>query len=127
MEQLIHQNKIAGLYTHRNPVPVGKDELAKNVTTESSNTFILSLAIFWAQTSTPAWILAHAQAPALASGLPDIYTNINLQKTTRLALKSFVESQKYSKANSTPWDKAFKAWNPNLYYNSFYIKDYYFC
>lgn len=87
------------LRIYRNSTPVKEDKFAKSIPTKDSNTFTSSLAIFWAQTlaftqaSTPAW------AFVFTPGLPSMYTDINLQKTTRLALKLFIKDQEYDKTN----------------------------
>ena len=79
--------------------------------------------------STPAVsrTLIPAPAPASVRGPPRKYTDKNLQKTIKLALESFVKSQKYGQANSAPWDKVLKARNPDFYYRSLHIECYYFC
>lgn len=54
-----------------------------------------------------------------------MYTNVNLQRATQLALESFVKKQEDGQANSAPKNRAFKAHNPNFYYETSYIKYYY--
>lgn len=71
---------MVGLQTYRNPTSTSKDELAKKTLTEGSNTFTPILAA--SKVPTP--------APASTLGLPVIYINVDLQKTTRLALKSLI-------------------------------------
>ena len=77
----------------------------------------------------PAQALAPTLAPTPASvpGPPGRYTDENLQRATKLALKSFVKGQKHGPANFAPRDRAFKAQNPNLYYTSSHMECYYFC
>ena len=88
-----HSNKIAGLYTRSN---------AGGVFTDNSGNLKPTIAVSYAFTPTLAQIFALAQAlaPTLASasalGLLGRYTDKNLQKTTKLALKSFVKGQKHS-------------------------------
>lgn len=70
-----------------NPPPISKNELAEDAPgapTEGSSTPTPSPAISPALTPVP------AQAPTPAPGLPGMYTNIDLQKATRLALELFV-------------------------------------
>lgn len=83
--------------TCHNPAPTGKNKLAKNTVrapTKNNSTFTSILAVFRALTP------VLAQDPVLAkvfiSGSLDIYTDENLQKTTRLALELFMKGQKYS-------------------------------
>lgn len=108
---------MAGLRTCRNSAPVGKNELIGRVFTEGSNIFTPTPAIFCA--------LTPAFAPTL--GPPGMYTDMNLQKAIRLALKLFVKGQKHGQANFAPQDRFFKARNPDLYYRSLYMECYYFC
>lgn len=111
-----------GLCTCHNSAPIGEDGLAGGIPIKSSNTLTFFLIISWLQTPTP--IQASTPAPTLDS--LSIYTNITLQRATRLALKLFVKDQKHNKVNSIPWDKVFKARNPNLYYGSSNMECYYF-
>ena len=104
---------MANLRTCRNSAPVGKNKLAGSVSTEGSNTSTPSPAISRAQIPTP------AQARASTHGLPGMYTDVDLQKTTSFALELFIKSQE--------WDKALKTRNPYLYYGSFHMKCHYFC
>lgn len=53
-----------------------------------------------------------------------MYINENPPKIISLALELFVKDLKYSKANFVSRNKAFKAQNPNLYYESLYIEYY---
>lgn len=80
-----------------------------------------------ASTFTMAYISTLFLTQALILGPSDIYTNVNLQKAIKLALKLFVKGQKYNQANPTSWNKTFKIWNPNFYYESLQIESYYFC
>ena len=70
-----------------NPPPDGENELAGSLPgalTESSNTPTSSPPVFRAQTPT--------DAPALTPAPPrGTYTNVDLQKATKLALKLFVQ------------------------------------
>lgn len=116
-----------GLYIYCNPTPVGEDELAKDVFIKDNNTLILSPTIFWAQTSALIQVPAPSQNSALILGPLGMFTNVDLQRATKLALKLFVNGQEYGKANSASWDRAFKARNSDLYYDSSNIECYYFC
>lgn len=84
---------MAGLCTCYNSALVREDEFAGDVSNKGSNTY----TFFLAQTSAPPQVsalaqdLASTQAIAPASSLPDMYTNINLQRTTKLALILFVK------------------------------------
>ena len=66
-------------YTRRN---------AGRVSTNSSNTSVLTTAISWTQTPAP------TQASALGS--LKRYTDEDLQRATKLALKLFVKGQQHS-------------------------------
>ena len=112
---------MAGLRTRCNSPPAGKDELAGGVPFEGSGTPTPTPAASRAPTPAP------AQYSAPAPGPPGVYTNVDLQKATRLALKSFVKGQKHGPANSAPRERALKACNPDLYYGSSHIECYYFC
>lgn len=118
---------MAGPRTCRNFAFIGEDKLAKSVLTKDSNTLIPYAPIFSAQTTTPAQIPAPAWALTPAPGLPSIYIDINFKTATRLALKSFVKSEKHGKRNFAPWDRVFKARNYELYYDSSHMECYYFC
>lgn len=98
---------MASLYICRNILLSGKNKFAKNfskdpIKNNSISTFFL--AVSQAQTL----VLAQNLASALDSSLLGIYTSVDLQKTTKLALKLFVKGQKYSQANSIPLDRVFK-------------------
>lgn len=56
-----------------------------------------------------------------------MYTDLDLQKTTKLALELFVKGQEHDQTNFAPWEKVFKAYNRNLYYESLYMEYHYFC
>lgn len=56
-----------------------------------------------------------------------MYTNMNLNKATKLPPKLFAKSEKPDQANFTPSDIGFKAQNPNLCYKNMYIEYYYLC
>lgn len=83
------------------PAFIRKDKLVGGISLKDSNTFIPSPTIFWVQTATP------AQAFTFVSNLPDMYTNVNLQKAIKLTLKLFIKGQKHEKANSTPKNRVF--------------------
>lgn len=83
--------QIAGPQTRHNLALVGEDELADGASIKCSNI----LMPFSAQTPTPRQGLAFA--PAL--GLPDMYTNVDLQRITSLALELFVKAKEYSQTN----------------------------
>lgn len=111
---------MAGLRTSRNFAPVDKDKLTKGAHITDSS--IVSLIFTFFHALTPAL----AQISASNPGLSDIYTDVNLQKAIKLALKLFVKSKKYGEARFALCDCPFKAKNPNLYYESLHIKYYYF-
>ena len=109
---------MAGPRTRRsprnNPPLTGEDELAGDAPeapTKGSST----------PTSAP------AQVPTSAPGPTGMYTDVDLQRATRLALESFVKGQEHGWANSAPRNRAFKARNPDLYYGSSHMECYYFC
>lgn len=70
--------------------PAGKDKLAGRAPIESSGTHIPTRAVFHTATPAPTQILAPALAFAPAQGLLGNYTNINLQRATKLALELFI-------------------------------------
>lgn len=117
---------MAGLCTRRsprsNPLPTGKDKLAGGAPGAPNK---------GSGTSTPTFATSRvptpAPAPASASGPPGLYTDVNLQKATKLVLKSFVKGQQYGQVNSAPRERALKVRNPDLYYRSSHIECYYFC
>ena len=89
----------------RNPPPAGKDELADGAPIKGSGTP--------APTPTPSISCAPTPAPALA--LPGgTYTNVHLQRGTKLALDSFVQGQAHA-STTEPWEKSLKARFPDLY------------
>ena len=83
---------MAGPRTRRspcqNPPPPSKDELAEAPTESTSIPFPV---VSWAQTPAPAPNLA--PAPASALSLPGTYTDVNLQRATKLTLELFVKGQ----------------------------------
>lgn len=81
---------MASLWSCHNPSLTYKDKLARRTPTNDSPTF--TLAAFWAQIFASIEALTLAQIPVFASalGLPFIYTDVNLQKATKLASKLFV-------------------------------------
>lgn len=66
--------------TWRYSALAGKDKPIEEAFIESSNIFMLF----------PAQTLALGQVFTLDPGLSDIYTNVDLQKATKLALESFI-------------------------------------
>lgn len=78
----------------------GKDESIKNVlkTSTSSNS---SLTLRFATFHMLIFILTSTSTFALTLGLSNIYTNIELQKVTRLTLKFFIKNQKYGKLEAS--------------------------
>lgn len=87
-------NQMAGPCTHCNSSSESKDRLAESILrafTENNSTCILSLVVSRAQNPTPAQ--KSALTPTL--DLPSIYTDVNLQKTTKLALELFFKGQKH--------------------------------
>ena len=116
---------MAGPRTRRNPPLAGGDELARGAPTKSSGTPTPTPVI--SRPPTPALAISPTQVPALAPGPPSMYTDVDLQRATRLALELFVKSQKHGQANSAPRERALKACNPDLYYGNLYMKCYYFC
>lgn len=99
---------MAGPCTCRNSCSGGKNELVRGISRvliKSNNTPTFPLVISLVQ------ILVQAQSSASASipGPPDMYTNMDLQKTNMLVLKLFNKGQKHSQANSAFWNRVFKA------------------
>lgn len=76
---------MAGPRTWRNPSPVGKDKLARKTPSKGSGIPTSTPTVFCASISAP------TQDPAPAPGLPGIYTHVDLQRATKLALKLFVK------------------------------------
>lgn len=76
---------MAGQWTCYNFAAIGKNEFIERTSIEGSSTSTPSST----QTFTPAQ--AFALANASVSGLPSIYTNIHLQRVTKLALELFVK------------------------------------
>lgn len=75
-----------------------KDKLARAVFNKGNSTSISTFAVSWDFTS----IFTSALA------LPNIYTNINPQKISKLVLKLFIKGQKYIQVNFVLWNRAFK-------------------
>lgn len=92
---------MARLYTCYNSALINKERLAENT---------LRASIKGNSTSTPtsAAFCTPIYAPTSVPNLPDIYINIDLQRTTRLALKLFIKSQEQDQANSASQDGLFK-------------------
>lgn len=76
------------------------DEDALRAPTKSRGTFTFTSTV--SQASTP------ISVPVPAPILLGIYTNVNLQKTTKMILELFVESQKQGQVNSTTQNRVFK-------------------
>lgn len=77
--------------SQNNPSLNGNNKLARSATgalIEDSGTPIFIPATSW------------AYSPTLALVAPDLYTNTDLQRATKLALESFVKGQEYGQANS---------------------------
>lgn len=72
--------------SRNNPPLTDKDELAGGAPRASNND---------SGTSFPIPAASYTLTFILALGLPDIYTNVDLQRATRLALKLFIKSQKH--------------------------------
>lgn len=75
---------MARLCTYRNLVFANKNKFSRKITTK--NIILISISIVL-RLSTPIF--------AFASGLQNIYIDINLQKATKLALELFILGQKY--------------------------------
>ena len=78
---------MAGPHTCHN---IGRDSM------NSSGTPKPTSAVFRAPSPTPTYALAPTPALASALGPPGRYTNKDLQRATKLALKLFVKGQKHS-------------------------------
>ena len=98
-------------------------EEAPGALTDGNGTPVSTLAISCAPTPAP------AQTLALAPGPLGWYTDENLQRTTKLALESFVQGQKHSQlqANSASRERPLKPQFPDLYYGNSYLDCYCFC
>lgn len=79
---------MVNLCNYRNYFFVGKNELAKELLINNSDTF----ATFSFSISIPLEFSALAQASAITQGLSNRYTNKDLQKVTKLAINLFVQS-----------------------------------
>ena len=81
-----------------------------------------------AQTPASTQIPAPTPAPASVSGPPGRYTDEDLQKATKLALKLFVKGQEYGQlqASSAPYEQPLKAQFPDLYYGNSHLDCYRF-
>lgn len=113
-------------YTYCNFFLGGKDKLARAL--NKGNSTLLSFPII-TLAQTPTWTQTLALVPASVPGLPGIYTNMDLQKVTKLALKFFIKSQEYGQlqVNTAFCICSLKAQNSDLYYKSLDIEGYYFC
>ena len=108
--------------------PLGSEnELARGppgAPTKGSNTPTPSPPVSRAQTP------ADAPAPTPAPSR-DTYTDVDLQRATKLALGSFIQGQAHAQESaSAAWDEAsdrpLKARNPDLYYRSSHMECYHF-
>ena len=112
----------------RNPPPGGEDEFAggpSGAPTKGSNTHTPSPPVSWAQTPADAQV----PPPAIYSGM---YTDADLQRATKLALKLFIQGQTHaqgskSAARDKALDRFLKPRNPDLYYKSSHMECYHFC
>lgn len=93
---------MAKLKICRTPVSTGNNKLAEDAleaSTKSNVTSIPTFTVFSASTpaltQAPALTWMPALAQASAPGLPSLYTDVDPHKATKLALESFVPSQKY--------------------------------
>ena len=100
----------------------GENELAggpPGASTKGSNTLTPSPSVFPAQTP--------ADAPAPTPAPPrGTYTDVDLQKATKLALESFFQGQAHVQG-SKPKEKPLKARFPNLYWGNSHQDCYRFC
>lgn len=99
---------------------ISKNELVGRIPTNDSGIPVVS--------RTPTSTSTLSQAFTSTLGLPDGYTNKNLQKTTKLVLKLFIWGQEHGQiqVNFALQDRPLKAKNFNLYYKHLYIEYYYF-
>ena len=93
----------------------------------ASGTPNLISTVFCALTLAPAQTFALGTIPALSP--LERYTNKDLQRASKLALKLFVKGQEYNQlqANFIPQKQLLKVWFPNLYYKNLYLNCYCFC
>ena len=70
------------------PPPISKDELAGNAPKASTKGI-------GTPTSIPTAFQAPTSTPAPVFDLPGLYTNADLQKATKLALKLFIKGQEH--------------------------------
>ena len=102
---------------------------------DNSNIPNLTSAVFCITTSALVQIPIPAQAPVFtltftsALGPPRRYTNKNLQKAIKLALKIFAKGQKYDQlqTNSARFKQSLKVGFHDLYYRNSHLDCYYFC
>lgn len=104
------------LKTHYNPALASKNKLADRTFIKVSENSIFT------------FIDIENVIPTPVLGLPNICINVNLQKTTKLALELFFLGQKHNQlqANFMLCNRFFKTKNSNLYYRHLYIEYYYF-
>ena len=104
--------QITGSHTRRN---TGK------APTNDSGTSVPTPAVSCAPTPT--------STPTFVPGSPGRYTNEDLQRATKLALKSFVKGQEYGQLQTsfTPCKQPLKTRFPNLYYGNSHLDCYCFC
>ena len=113
----------------RNFLPVGKDEFTgaapRAVPTNDSGTLTLTPVVLGAPTPAP------VPPPALAK-LVAKYTDADLQRATKLAIKLFVQDQQQAQSQAAPpapkpRERPLKAWFPDLYYDNLHMDCYRFC
>ena len=112
----------------RNPLPAGKDELAGaalGAPTNDNGTSSHTSAVSRVPTPAPAPPLAPAELVAK-------YTDADLQRATKLALKLFVQGQKWAQSQMAPpalepRERTFKARFPDHYYSNSPMDCYQFC
>ena len=91
---------MAGLYTYQNPFLGNKNKLVKAFSKRNS-IFSSFSVVFYASTPAPTQAFAPTSASASVLSLLERYIDKNLQKTTKLTLKSFVKGQKHSQLQIT--------------------------
>ena len=112
----------------RNPPPVSQDELAgaaPGALTNDSGTFSYTLAVSRVPTPAPA-------PPPAPAKLVAKYTNADLQRATKLALKLFIQGQQQAQSQMAPLalepqEWPLKAWFQDLHYGNSHMDCYRFC
>ena len=97
-----------------NPPPTGNDELAGGAPGALTN----GSGIF---TPTTATSCTPTPTPAPVPGPTGMYTDVDLQRATKLALELFVKGQEHGQANSSPCERPLKARFLHLYYGNSYM------